>query len=150
MSNLEPTPMMKQYLEAKRDAGDALLLFRMGDFYELFFDDAHTAASALGIAVTTRDRNKGADATPMAGFPHHQLESYLAKLISSGFKVAVCEQLEDPKKTKNIVKRKVIRIVTPGTVLDETILDTRQSNFLAAIVALPARAASSAEFLNEK
>ncbi|MDO5565163.1 MAG: hypothetical protein Q4G59_00805 [Planctomycetia bacterium] len=150
MNNLEPTPMMKQYLEAKRDAGDALLLFRMGDFYELFFDDAHTAATALGIAVTTREKNKGADATPMAGFPHHQLESYLAKLISSGFKVAVCEQLEDPKKAKNIVKRKVIRIVTPGTVVDETILDPRQSNFLAAIVALPARVATTTEFLKGK
>ncbi|MDO4587996.1 MAG: DNA mismatch repair protein MutS [Planctomycetia bacterium] len=128
------TPMMKQYLEAKAAAKDAILLFRMGDFYELFFDDAYQASNALGIAVTTRERNKGENATPMAGFPYLHLDSYLAKLISAGFKVAVCEQVEDPKKTKNIVKREVVRIVTPGTVLDETILNPRQSNYLAGLV----------------
>ena len=131
------TPMMKQYLDAKRAAKDAILLFRMGDFYELFFDDAYKAAEALGLTVTTRDRNKGPDATPMAGFPHHQLDVYLARLIAAGYKVAVCEQLEDPKKTKTIVKREVIRIVTPGTVLDDAILDPKANNFLAA-VAVPA------------
>ncbi len=143
-TNSEATPMMKQYLDAKQAAKDALLLFRMGDFYELFFDDAYKAADALGIAVTTRDRNKGVNATPMAGFPHHQLESYLAKLISSGFKVAVCEQMEDPKKAKGIVKREVIRIVTPGTVTDEAILDPRQANFLAAVSWFPKKAVKDA------
>ena len=130
--------MMKQYNDAKAAAGDALLLFRMGDFYELFFDDAYKAADALGITVTSRDRNKGPDATPMAGFPHHQLDTYLARLISAGFRVAVCEQLEDPKKAKTIVKREVVRIVTPGTVTDDAILDPKSSNYLAAI-AVPAK-----------
>ncbi|MDO5581709.1 MAG: DNA mismatch repair protein MutS [Planctomycetia bacterium] len=136
-NNADTTPMMKQYQDAKKAAGDALLLFRMGDFYELFFADAHKAANTLGIAVTTRDRNKGANSTPMAGFPYHQLENYLAKLISSGFKVAVCEQLEDPKKAKGIVRREVVRIITPGTVMDESLLDPRQSNYLAAIAWFP-------------
>lgn len=140
MENItDTTPMMKQYMEAKKAAGDALLLFRMGDFYELFFSDAHKAANALGIAVTTRDRNKGANSTPMAGFPHHQLENYLAKLIAAGFKIAVCEQLEDPKKAKGIVRREVVRIITPGTVMDESILDPRQSNYLAAIAWFPGK-----------
>lgn len=129
----EPTPVMKQYQEAKAAAPDALLLFRMGDFYELFFDDAYRAADALGIAVTSRDRNKGPDATPMAGFPHHQLDVYLARLITAGFKVAVCEQTEDPKKAKKIVRRELVRIVTPGTVTDDAILDPKESNFLAAV-----------------
>ena len=129
--------MMKQYLDAKKTARDALLLFRMGDFYEMFFEDAYKAADALALTVTTRDRNKGADATPMAGFPHHQLENYLAKLIQAGFKVAVCEQMEDPRKAKGIVKREVVRIVTPGTVTDESILDPRQANYLAAIALFP-------------
>ncbi len=135
--NSESTPMMKQYLDAKKTARDALLLFRMGDFYEMFFEDAYKAADALALTVTTRDRNKGADATPMAGFPHHQLENYLAKLIQAGFKVAVCEQMEDPRKAKGIVKREVVRIVTPGTVTDEAILDPRQANFLAAAALFP-------------
>jgi len=133
MGNSETTPMMRQYNEAKAAAGDALLLFRMGDFYELFFDDAYKAADTLGIAVTSRDRNKNENATPMAGFPHHQLDSYLARLVSAGYKVAVCEQMEDPKTAKSIVKREVIRIVTPGTVTEDSILDPRQCNYLAAI-----------------
>lgn len=130
--------MMKQFLDAKRAAKDAILLFRMGDFYELFFDDAYKAAESLGLTVTSRDRHKGPNATPMAGFPHHQLDVYLARLISAGYKVAVCEQLEDPKKTKTIVKREVVRIVTPGTVLDDSILDPKSSNYLAA-AAFPAK-----------
>ena len=129
----EPTPVMKQYQEAKAAAPGALLLFRMGDFYELFFDDAYKAADALGIAVTSRDRNKGPEATPMAGFPHHQLDIYLARLIAAGYKVAVCEQTEDPKKAKKIVRRELVRIVTPGTVTDDAILDPKTSNFLAAV-----------------
>ena len=107
------TPMMQQYHEAKRAAGDALLLFRMGDFYELFFEDAKTAARVLGLALTSRD--KGENPVPMAGFPHHQLNSYLAKIIAAGCRAAICEQVEDPKLAKGLVKREVTRIVTPGT-----------------------------------
>ncbi|HUT93179.1 MAG TPA: DNA mismatch repair protein MutS [Thermoguttaceae bacterium] len=125
------TPMMKQYQEAKRACPDAILLFRMGDFYELFFDDAKTAARTLNLALTSRE--KGENAIPMAGFPHHQLDSYLGKLIAAGFRVAVCDQVEDPKQAKGLVRREVTRIVTPGTVTDEALLDPRQSNYLAAV-----------------
>jgi DNA mismatch repair protein MutS len=123
--------MMKQYEEAKRACPDALLLFRMGDFYEMFHDDAKTAARVLNLALTSRE--KGENATPMAGFPHHQLESYLAKLIAAGMRAAVCEQVEDPKLAKGLVRREVTRIVTPGTVTDDALLDPRESNFLAAV-----------------
>ncbi len=126
------TPMMQQYHEAKKAAGDALLLFRMGDFYELFFEDAKSAARVLGLALTSRD--KGDDPVPMAGFPHHQLDSYLAKIISAGFRAAICEQVEDPKLAKGLVKREVTRIVTPGTLTDDALLDPQASNFLAAAV----------------
>ncbi|MCI0331725.1 MAG: DNA mismatch repair protein MutS [Planctomycetes bacterium] len=126
-----PTPMMQQYHEAKRMAGEALLLFRMGDFYELFFDDAKTAARVLGLSLTSRD--KGEDPVPMAGFPHHQLDSYLAKIIATGHRAAVCEQVEDPKLAKGLVKREVTRIVTPGTVTDDALLDPQASNYLAAV-----------------
>jgi len=125
------TPMMRQYLEAKRACPDALLLFRMGDFYELFFDDAKIAAQTLNLTLTSRD--KGEDAIPMAGFPHHQLESYLAKLLAAGFRVAVCDQVEDPKLAKGLVRREITRIVTAGTITDEALLDPREPNFLAAV-----------------
>ncbi|MGA2255660.1 MAG: DNA mismatch repair protein MutS [Thermoguttaceae bacterium] len=125
------TPMMKQYEEAKRACPDALLLFRMGDFYEMFQDDAKTAARVLNLALTSRD--KGENGTPMAGFPHHQLESYLGKLIAAGFRAAVCEQVEDPKLAKGLVKREVTRVVTPGTITDDALLDPRESNYLAAV-----------------
>ena len=124
--------MMKQYQEAKRACPDALLLFRMGDFYEMFFDDAKVAARTLHLALTSRD--KGADGVPMAGFPYHQLENYLGKLIAAGLRAAVCDQVEDPKLAKGLVKREVTRIVTPGTVTDDALLDPRASNFLAAVV----------------
>ncbi len=129
MSNA--TPMMQQYHEAKAAAGDALLLFRMGDFYELFYDDARTAARVLGIALTSRD--KGENPVPMAGFPYHQLDAYLAKIIAAGHRAAICEQVEDPKKAKGLVKREVTRIVTPGTLTDDALLTPSASNFLAAI-----------------
>ncbi len=125
------TPMMRQYQEAKRACPDALLLFRMGDFYEMFHEDAKIAARTLGLALTSRE--KGADAIPMAGFPHHQLETYLGKLIAAGMRAAVCEQVEDPKKAKGLVRREVTRVVSPGTVTDEALLDPRQSNYLAAV-----------------
>jgi DNA mismatch repair protein MutS len=126
------TPMMQQYRDAKAAAGDALLLFRMGDFYELFFDDAKTAARELGLSLTSRD--KGANPTPMAGFPHHQLDQYLAKLIARGFRAAVCEQVEDPRRAKGIVKREVTRIVSRGTVTDDALLEPSTANFLLAVV----------------
>lgn len=122
---------MQQYSDAKAACGDALLLFRMGDFYELFYEDAKTAARALGLTLTSRD--KGENPIPMAGFPYHQLEAYLGKLIAAGFRAAVCEQVEDPKKSSGLVKREVTRLVTPGTVTDDGLLDPRESNFLAAI-----------------
>src|SRR5215468_6461035 len=129
---MSTTPMMKQYQEAKAACPDALLLFRMGDFYELFHDDAKTAARMLGLALTSRD--KGENAVPMAGFPHHQLESYLGKLVSLGVRVAICEQMEDPKQAKGLVKREVTRVVTPGTLTDDALLDPRESNYLAAVI----------------
>lgn len=121
---------MKQYHQAKEACGDALLFFRMGDFYELFLDDAKKAAKILGLTLTSRDK---ANTIPMAGFPHHQLDSYLAKLIKKGHRVAVCEQVEDPKKAKGLVKREITQLVTPGTIVDSDLLDPSQSNYLAAI-----------------
>ncbi len=126
------SPMMKQYQDAKAACPDALLLFRMGDFYELFHEDAKTAARVLNLALTSRD--KGENATPMAGFPHHQLESYLGKLIAAGFRVAICDQVEDAKAAKGLVRREVTRVVTAGTVTDDALLDPRTSNYLAAVV----------------
>ncbi|HEX4129996.1 MAG TPA: DNA mismatch repair protein MutS [Pirellulales bacterium] len=129
MSN---SPMMQQYLDAKAACPDSLLLFRMGDFYELFFDDAKTAATVLGLTLTSRD--KGENAVPMAGFPHHQLENYLAKLIAAGLRGAICDQVEDPRQAKGIVRREVTRIVSRGTLTDDALLDPRASNYLAALV----------------
>ena len=125
--------MMKQYQDAKAACGDAILLFRMGDFYEMFLDDAQTAARTLGLALTSRD--KGENPIPMAGFPHHQLENYLGKLVAAGLRVAICDQTEDAKQAKGLVRREVTRIVSAGTLTDAALLDPRQSNYLAAIVA---------------
>jgi len=125
------SPMMQQYHEAKQAVGDALLLFRMGDFYELFHEDAQRAAKILGLSLTSRD--KGENPTAMAGFPHHQLDQYLAKIIAAGLRAAVCEQVEDPKQAKGLVRRDVTRIVSPGTVTDDALLDPAESNFLLAL-----------------
>src|SRR5512147_2351381 len=127
---------MAQYLAAKAEHPEALLFFRMGDFYELFFEDAQRAAGAVGIALTQRGEYDGKP-IPMAGVPWHQAENYLAKLIRAGFKVAVCEQLEDPAEakkrgSKSIVARGVVRVVTPGTLTEEGLLDARTANRLAA------------------
>jgi DNA mismatch repair protein MutS len=126
------SPMMQQYQEAKAACPDALLLFRMGDFYELFHDDAKTAARVLNLALTSRD--KGENPVPMAGFPYHQLESYLGKLISAGLRAAICDQVEDARQAKGLVRRELTRIVTRGTVTDDALLDPRESNYLAAIM----------------
>ncbi len=142
------TPMMQQYEDAKAACGDAILLFRMGDFYELFQEDAKTASRVLGLTLTSRD--KGENPIPMAGFPYHQLEGYLARLIQAGFRAAVCEQVEDPKKAQGLVKREVTRVVTAGTLTEEALLDPRQSNYIAA-VALPLASKSSAKsFLEDQ
>ena len=138
------SPMMRQYEEAKAACGDALLLFRMGDFYELFHDDAKTCARVLGLTLTSRD--KGENPVPMAGFPYHQLEGYLAKLIRQGFRVAVCDQVEDPREAKGIVRREVTRIVTAGTLTDEALLDPLQTNLLVAVFsAKPGNADSASQ-----
>lgn len=126
------TPMMERYLEVKRETPGSLLLFRMGDFYELFYEDAVTAAKVLGLTLTSRDKNS-ANPIPMAGFPYHALDGYLQKLIRSGHKAAVCEQVEDPKQAKGLVRREVTRIVTPGTLTDDALLDPRTSNYVAAV-----------------
>ena len=132
MQKNDLTPMMRQYHEAKQACPDALLLFRMGDFYELFLDDAKVAAQVLGLALTSRDKNNN---TPMAGFPHHQLDAYVGKLIAAGYRVAVCDQVEDPKKAKGLVKREVTRVVTAGTVTEDALLDPKTCNYLAAVTA---------------
>ena len=124
--------MMQQYRELKARDPDALLLFRMGDFYEMFGEDAERAAALLGLTLTSRD--KGADAVPMAGFPHPALDSYLAKIVQAGLRAAVCEQVEDPREAKGLVKRDVVRIVTPGTLTDDDLLDPRTANYLAAVI----------------
>ena len=127
-----PTPAMQRYLEVKAQHPQAILLFRMGDFYELFYDDAVTASKAVGLTLTSRD--KGAlNPIPMAGFPYHQLDSYLQKLVRAGFRAAICEQMEDPKLAKGLVKRDVTRVVTPGTLTEDSLLDPRESNFLACV-----------------
>lgn len=131
---MSSSPMMRQYDEAKAACGDALLLFRMGDFYELFHEDAKICARELGLTLTSRD--KSTNPIPMAGFPHHQLEGYLAKLIKSGYRVAVCDQVENPKEAKGIVRREVTRIVSAGTLTDEALLDPLEPNLLLAVYSL--------------
>lgn len=126
------TPMMQRYMEVKAETPGTILLFRMGDFYELFHEDAQIAAKILGLTLTSRDKNS-ANPVPMAGFPYHSLEGYLQKLIAAGHKVSICDQVEDPKTAKGMVRREVTQIVTPGTLTDDALLDPRQSNFLAAV-----------------
>ncbi len=126
------TPLMRQYHNIKRQYPDAILFFRMGDFYETFYEDAKIASRVLGIALTSRDKNSG-EPIPLAGVPHHAADSYLTKFIKAGYKVAICEQVEDPKKAKGLVKRDVIRVITPGTVIEPNILDKKSNNYLASI-----------------
>lgn len=136
----QPTPMMAQYLSIKEGAPNALLFYRMGDFYEMFFDDAVIAASVLDIALTKRGQHGGHD-IPMCGVPFHAYEAYLAKLIRAGHKVAICEQMESPEAAKkrgakSVVRREVVRTITPGTILEDSLLDARSHNFLAALSVL--------------
>ncbi len=126
------TPLMRQYRKIKAQYPDAIVLFRMGDFYETFEEDAKITAKVLGIALTKRANGAAAD-VPLAGFPHHALDTYLPKLVKAGYKVAICEQLEDPKLAKGIVKRDVIEIVTPGVAISDKLLDNRANNFVCAL-----------------
>src|ERR1700686_4155922 len=125
------TPLMRQYAAVKKDHPTALLFFRLGDFYELFFDDAIVASRELQITLTSRNKEKGL-AVPMCGVPHHAAEGYIGKLIRKGFRVAICEQVEDPRLTKKLVRREVTRVVTPGTAAD-SLLGSEENNFLAAL-----------------
>jgi len=126
------TPMMQQYLQIKESYRDAILFFRLGDFYEMFFEDAQTAAKILDIALTSRNKNEDAS-VPLCGVPYHSAEPYIQKLLDAGHKVAVCEQVEDPKNAKGVVQREVVRVITPGTVTAAEALDVRGNNFLAAV-----------------
>lgn len=126
------TPMMEQYREVKRQHPQDLLMFRLGDFYELFFDDAELAARELEITLTSREAGSG-NRVPMCGVPYHAVEGYIARLIAKGYRVAICEQVEDPKLAKGIVKREVVRIITPGTILYESVLSERGNNYLVLI-----------------
>jgi DNA mismatch repair protein MutS len=125
------TPAMRQYLDVKERYKDCIIFFRMGDFYEMFFEDAVTASKVLEITLTSRNKGKK-DSIPLCGFPHHAASTYISKLIDSGYKVAICEQVEDPKEAKGIVKREVVRIVTPGLVADSENLSAKKNNFLAS------------------
>src|SRR5215204_2136228 len=139
------TPMMEQYLEIKAANPGLLLFYRMGDFYEMFFEDAEIASRALGIVLTKRGRHQGLD-IPMCGVPVERSDDYLHRLIALGHRVAVCEQMEDPAQArargnKSVVRRDVVRLVTPGTLTEDTLLDARTNNYLLAL----ARARGSAE-----
>ncbi|MGL5730603.1 MAG: DNA mismatch repair protein MutS, partial [Bacteroidales bacterium] len=126
------TPLMKQYYEMKAKHPDAILLFRVGDFYETFSQDAIDTSEILGITLTRR-ANGSASYVELAGFPHHALDTYLPKLVRAGKRVAICEQLEDPKQTKKLVKRGIIELVTPGVSINDNILNHKENNFLASI-----------------
>ena len=123
---------MRQYLDVKRTHRDAIVLFRMGDFYEMFYEDAVTAARVLELTLTSRAKDASGAAIPMCGMPFHALDSYLGRLIRKGYRVAICDQVEDPKKAKGLVKRDVTRVVSPGTFTDAGYLDAREPAFLAA------------------
>jgi DNA mismatch repair protein MutS len=127
------TPAMRQFHEMKRQVGDAILFFRMGDFYEMFFDDAVTASRALELTLTSRQKDASGGAIPMCGVPHHAADTYIGRLIRRGFKVAVCEQVEDPRQAKGIVRREVVRIVTPSTYLHQGYLEEKEPSYLMAV-----------------
>ncbi len=133
------TPMLKQYLEIKGEHPDAILFYRMGDFYEMFFEDAEIASQILGIALTSRSHKDEENKIPMCGVPYHALTGYLAKMVQSGYRVALCEQVEDPKTAKGIVRREVVRVVSPGVTTDEQLLDEKAGCYLCAMVLGPVK-----------
>ena len=128
---------MRQYLDAKRQHRDAIVFFRMGDFYEMFYEDALVAARALDLTLTSRSKDAGGAGIPMCGVPFHAVDGYLAKLVGKGFRVAICEQVEDPRKAKGLVKREVVRVVSPGTLTDANYLDAREPAYLMSIISVP-------------
>ena len=129
----ELTPMMQKYMETKKEYPDCILFYRLGDFYEMFFEDALTASKELEITLTGKSCGLE-ERAPMCGVPYHAVEGYLTKLVSRGYKVAICEQVEDPKLAKGLVKREVVRIVTPGTNLNMQSLEETKNNYLMSIV----------------
>ncbi|MGB0405429.1 MAG: DNA mismatch repair protein MutS, partial [Fusobacterium sp.] len=137
---IKETPLMKQYNEIKKQYNDSILLFRLGDFYEMFYEDAKIASKELGITLTRR--NKKMD-VPLAGVPYHSVASYISKLVSKGYSVAICEQTEDPKDAKGIVKREVVRVITPGTIIDTEYLDEKTNNYLMCVILKNEKAAIS-------
>ena len=126
------SPMMKQYFEVKEKYPNTLLFFRLGDFYEMFFNDAKIASRELELTLTGRDCGEE-ERAPMCGVPFHSAETYIARLVAKGYKVAICEQMEDPALAKGIVKRSVIRVITPGTVMESSMLDEGKNNFISAV-----------------
>src|SRR5690349_17987884 len=131
--NAQPTtPLMRQYQAAKKQVPGALLLFRLGDFYELFYEDAVTAARELEITLTARNKERG-EPVPMCGVPYHSADGYIARLIQRGYRVAICEQMEEAGVGKKLVRREVTRIVTPGTATDSSLLRSHENNYLAAV-----------------
>ena len=134
MSHIKTTPMIRQYLSIKEQYADAILFYRMGDFYEMFFEDAQVASRVLDITLTSRNKNDD-EPIPMCGVPHRAAQGYIARLIEAGHKVAICDQVEDPAAARGIVKRDVVRVVTPGMVLDDELLDGKTNNYLLALFA---------------
>jgi len=124
---------MRQYLDAKQQYRDAILFFRMGDFYEMFYEDALTASRALELTLTSRSKDANGGGIPMCGVPFHAVDGYIARLVKKGFRVAICDQVEDPRKAKGLVKREVVRVVSPGTLTDANYLDAREPAFLMAV-----------------
>src|SRR5437660_10949170 len=132
MTTANPTPMLRQYQELKQQHPGTLLFFRLGDFYELFFDDAITGARELEITLTARHKERGTP-IPMCGVPHHAVAGYVARLIRKGYRVAICEQTEDPAKTKKLVRREVVRVITPGTAIDPNLIEAKEAIYLASV-----------------
>src|SRR5512136_336854 len=128
------TPMMKQYHAVKHRFPGKLVFFRLGDFYELFYEDALVASRELEITLTSRNRDKTGSPIPMCGVPYHSVDGYIARLLKKGFKIAICEQVEDPRGAKKLVHREVTRILTPGTVVEELLLEPKDHNYLGSIL----------------
>src|SRR5690625_1666428 len=126
------TTMMQQYLRIKAEHKDAFLFFRLGDFYEMFYDDAIKAARELEITLTKRDSGQK-ESIPMCGVPYHSAENYIKNLVDKGYKVAICEQVEDPKQAKGVVKREVVQLITPGTVMESSMLSEQSNNYIASL-----------------
>src|SRR5436309_15139351 len=133
------TPAMRQYLDAKQQHRDAILLFRMGDFYEMFYEDALVAARALELTLTSRSKGANGGGIPMCGVPFHAIDGYITRLVRKGFRVAICDQVEDPRKAKGIVRREVVGVVSPGTLTDSNYLDAREPAFLMAVATVTAQ-----------